>query len=168
MTVFNVVINVALVVTTLVVIWYARETVKESRKATKAAQDTVTAMQTLLATARDTATSSQAAAVAAQQTVEAAVSAHDADERDRMVRRLREIAELVERTFEKAAAQAQYRRPAWRCIEQREIMPLLVGVESPLPKCHRLAGESQAEQVFTAATEAREEIAEALRRLHNT
>lgn len=41
MTVFNVVINVALVVTTLVVIWYAKETVKESRKATKAAQDTV-------------------------------------------------------------------------------------------------------------------------------
>lgn len=32
-------------------------------------------------------------------------------------------------------------------------MPLPAGVESSLPKCHRLAGESQAEQVFAAATE---------------
>jgi hypothetical protein len=79
---------------------------------------------------------------------------------------LREIAELVERTFEKAAAAAEYRRPAWRCIEQRELLPLLVGVEPPLSKCHHLAGESQAAQVFAATTDAREEIAEALRQVH--
>jgi hypothetical protein len=41
---------------------------------------------------------------------------------------LREIAELVERTFQKAAAAAEYSRPAWRCIEQRELLPLLAGV----------------------------------------
>jgi undecaprenyl pyrophosphate synthase len=79
---------------------------------------------------------------------------------------LREIGELVERTFEKAAAAAEYRRPAWRCIEQRELLPLLVGVEPRLSKCHHLAGESQAEQVFAAGTDAREEIAEALRQVH--
>jgi hypothetical protein len=160
MSVFNVVINVVLVGTTLVVIWYARETVGESRKATKAARDTVAAVEALLAVVRDTATSSQGAADAARQTVEAARAAHEADERDRKVRRLREIGELVERTFEKAAAEAQYRRPAWRCIEQRELLPLLVGMEPPLPKCHHLAGESQAAQVFAAAQNAHEEIAE--------
>ena len=166
MNVFNVIINVALVVTTLAVIWYARQTVEESRKATKAAQETVTAVEALLGVAQDTAASSQAAANAARQTVETATAAHRADERGRSVPRLREIGELVERTFEKAAAAAEYRRPAWRCIEQRELLPLLVGVEPPLPKCHHLAGESQAAQVFAAATDAREEIAEALRQIH--
>jgi hypothetical protein len=79
---------------------------------------------------------------------------------------LREIAELVERTFEKAAAAAEYRRPVWRCIEQRELLPVLVSVEPPLSKCHHLAGESQAAQVFAATTDAREKIAEALRQVH--
>jgi hypothetical protein len=82
-------------------------TVEESRKATKAAQETVTAVEALPGVAQDTATSSQAAANAARQTVETATAAHRADERDRSVRRLREIAELVERTFEKAGKEPE-------------------------------------------------------------
>jgi hypothetical protein len=57
-------------------------------------------------------------------------------------------------------------RPAWRCIEQRELSPLLVGAEQPLPKCDHLAGSSQAGLVFAAAVDARTEIAERLRQLH--
>lgn len=152
MNVFIIVANAILIALTLAVIVFAKQTVTESRKATSAA--------------RDTAASSEAAATAARETVQAATAGRAADERDHKVRRLRQIAELVERIFEKAAAADGRTRPAWRCIEQRELPPLLVGVEPPLPKSDHLAGSSQAGSVFAAAVEAREEIAEQLRNLH--
>lgn len=120
----------------------------------------------LLTVARDTATSSESAAVAARETVSAATAARAAAERDRKAQRLRHIAELVEQIFEKAAAADGRTRPAWRCIEQRELPPLLVSAEQPLPKCDHLAGSSQADLVFAAAVDARTEIAERLRQLH--
>jgi hypothetical protein len=160
----NVALSVALVVTALIVIWYARETVRESRKVTKSAQDTVEALQSLLVVAEETARTSRVAAEATKLTIDATLRAYEANERERRVRRLRDIAELVERVFEKAAATANYRRQAWRCIEQREIVPMLVGTQLALPECHRLAGESRAPQVYAVAVLARDEIAEALRR----
>ncbi len=166
MNVFIIVANAILVGFTLVVILFAKQTVTESRKTTKAARDTVLALETLLTVARDTAASSESAAVAARETVSTARAARAADERDRKVQRLRHIAELVERVFEKAAAEDGRTRPAWRCIEQRELPPLLVGAEPPLPKCDHLAGSSQAGLVFAAAVDAREEIAGQLRQLH--
>jgi len=101
-------------------------------------------METLLTVARDTAAASESAEVAARETVAAAAAARAADERNRQVQRLGHIAELVERIFEKAAAEDGRTRPAWRCIEQRELPPLLVGAELPLPKCDHLAGSSEA------------------------
>jgi hypothetical protein len=168
MNVFIIVANAALIVLTLVVIVFAKQTVTESRKATTAARNTVSALENLLTVARDTAASSESAAVAARQTVEAAGAARAADERDRKVQRLWHIAELVERIFERAAAADGRTRPAWRCMEQRELPPLLVGVEPPLPKCDHLAGSSQEGLVYAAAAEARDEIAAQLRRLHAT
>jgi hypothetical protein len=166
MNVFIVVANAVLAVLTLVVILFAKQTVTESRKTTKAARDTASALEALLTVARDTAASSEYAAVAARETVSAAAAARAADERDRRARRLRHIAELVEQIFEKAAAADGRTRAAWRCIEQRELPPLLVGAELPLPKCDLLAGSSQAGLVFAAAVDARTEIAEQLRQLH--
>jgi hypothetical protein len=165
MNVFIIVANAVLVALTLVVIVFARQTVTESRKVTESAQETVTALKNLLAVGRDTAGSSEKAAVAARETVEAAMVARAADEHDRRVQRLRRIAELVERIFEQAAAADGRTRPAWRCMEQRELPPLLVSVEPSLPKCDQLAGSSQAGLVFAAAVEARDEIAEQLRKL---
>jgi hypothetical protein len=159
MNVFIIVANAILIMLTLVVIVFAKQTVSESRNATKAERDTVSALEGLLAIAQDTAASSRAAAVAARETVEAARAARTADEHDRKVQRLRQIAELVERIFENAAAADERTRPAWRCMEQRELPPLLVGAELPLPKCDHLAGSSQAGLVFAAAVEARDEIA---------
>ena len=168
MNVFIIAANAVLVALTLFVIVFARQTVMESRKATKAAQDTVSALENLLGVARDTAASSEAAAVAARETVEAARGARAADERDRKVQRLRQIAELVERIFERAAAADGRTRPAWRCMEQRDLPPLLVGVEPPLAKCDHLAGSGQAGLVFAAASEARNELAEQLRKLYHS
>ena len=51
-------------------------------------------------------------------------------------------------------------------IEQRELPPLLVGVEPPLPETDHLAGSSHAGQVFAAAVTARDEITKELRKLH--
>src|SRR5262249_27181780 len=128
MNVFIIIANAILIVLTLVVIMVAKQTVAESRNATDAARDTVPALKNPLAVGRDTAASSEAAVVAARETATAARAARTADERDRKVQRLRRIAELVERIFEKAAAADGRTRPAWRCMEQRELPPLLVGV----------------------------------------
>jgi hypothetical protein len=180
MDVLGLVINVVLVVLTLVVIWYARRTVMESRRATEAARGTITAVKSLLSVARDQALSAAAAARAtsetvdalqdvvraARETVDVAALTHQADERDREIRRLRDIGELVERIFEKSAAAAGARRPTWRCIEQRELPPLLVGAVPAMPKCNHLAGESQAPSVMTAAVAARDEVTARLRELH--
>ncbi len=166
MNVFIIVANAILVGLTLVVILFAKQTVTERRNTTKAARDTTSAPEALLTVARDTATSSGSAAVAARETVSASTAARAAAERDRKAQRLRHIAELVEQIFEKAAAADGRTRPAWRCIEQRELPPLLVSAELPLPKCDHLAGSSQVGLVFAAAVDARTEIAERLRQLH--
>ncbi len=182
------VVNIALVVATLLVIWYARAAVRESRKATTAAEETVTksaeivgAVRDLLTATRDTAASSEVAAEASRQTVETArelitharetidvaKAARQADERTRLERQLRDIGELAESAFTKAAAESDARPMAgWRCVEQQYIAVALVGVGLELPKCHTLAGSSQAGSVMGAAVDAREEIREQLRKLH--
>ena len=84
-----------------------------------------------------------------------------------MVRRMQTIGGLLESAFEKATDEKGCRPIAgWRCIEQRAILPLLFGVDPPLARCERFAGTSQAESVFSAAVEARAEVAERLRQLH--
>jgi len=98
-----IVANAVLVGLTLVVILFAKQAVTESRKATKAARDTASALENLLAVAQDTAASSESAAVAARETVSAARAARTADERDRKVQRLRHIADDTEGHPERAA-----------------------------------------------------------------
>jgi hypothetical protein len=63
MDILGIVINAALLVLTAVVVLFARQTVTESRKATNAAQDTVSAVAKLLAAA-------EASAQAARETIE--------------------------------------------------------------------------------------------------
>jgi hypothetical protein len=168
MNVFIIAANAVLISLTLVVIVFAKQTVTESRKATQAARDTASALENLLAVAQATAASSESAARAARETVDAAREARVAEERDRKVQRLRQIAELVERIFEQAAAADGRTRPAWRCMEQRGLPPLLVSDDPPLPECHTLAGASQAGQVYAAAVDARKEITGQLRKLTTT
>jgi hypothetical protein len=166
---------------------YARATVIESRKATAAAEKTVRkageivgAVRDLLEVAWETASSSSAAAEASGQAVEAglelvrvtretvelAKAAREAEERALLERRLRDIGELVERAFAKAAAEDGARPMAgWRCVEQQYIEVALVGVGVELPECHTLAGSSQAGSVLADPVDARREIAEQLPKL---
>jgi hypothetical protein len=139
-------------ITTSVSTTRTRDQAFSAAEAARATSETVSALEDVVKAARET--------------VEVAAFAHRADERDREIRRLRDIGELVERIFEKAAAAAGATRPAWRCIEQRELPPLLVGTMPPMPKCDHLAGESQADSVMTAAVAAREEVSARLRELH--
>jgi len=170
MAVFNIVINVVLVVATLVVIWFARQTVTESRKATEAASDTVGAVRDLLTVAQGTAASSEAAAEAARQTVETARAAHQVDERDRLVRQLRDIGQLVESAGYKASAEEESRQgPArrdWLCVDQQYIAVALAWLGVELPQCDALAGARTAFAVKTYAANARSEITAELRKLH--
>jgi hypothetical protein len=57
--------NAVLIALTLLVIVFAKQTVTESRNATTAMRNTVSALESLLVVARDTAASSEAAAAAA-------------------------------------------------------------------------------------------------------
>jgi hypothetical protein len=94
------------------------------------AGEIVAGVRDLLTVARDTASSSEAAAEAAQltvqtarelvtharETVEVARAAREADDLARLERQLREIGELAERAFNKAAIEAGARPLAgWRC-----------------------------------------------------
>jgi hypothetical protein len=187
MDITSLIINLVLIALTLLVIWYARQTVQESKKATEAARETVVAVKDLLGVAQETATSSGAAAEGARQTVEAArelitvtqdlvavtqetietaKAARRAEERAQLERRLRDMGELAESAFWKAAAEEGYQPLAgWRCIEQQYIATALVGVEIELPECHILAGSSQAGVVMRDARDAVNEIATKLREM---
>lgn len=160
-------INIVLVIATIAVVWFAWRAGKESRKATEAARATVTAVAQLLEVARSTAASSEAAAGAAAQTVEAAGdllaatrAPHQADERDRLARQLRDLGQLAESAFFKAAAE-DGGQPigGWRCVEQQYVAVALKGIGLELPQCQNLAGASQAFSVKGYAVNARDEIA---------
>ena len=110
MDVLGTVVNFVLVALTLAVIWFAWQTVRENRKATKAARDAVGSLRCvigdLLEVSQRMATSAAIGAAAAEATVEAASKtieiardAHEAAERDRLVWQLRDVGQLVERIF---------------------------------------------------------------------
>jgi hypothetical protein len=187
-----------LVVLTAVVTWFARQTVQESRKATtairetvtesirgaEAAKETVTAVKDLLAVARDTAMSSARAVEAAQQTVDAARelvitaratvdvgrAAHAADERDRRVRQLRDIGQLAEALFWKAARDSDWESPTggWRVVEHNYLEQALVGLNDELPRCVALAQANLAETAMGMAAAARTEVSQALQQLQSS
>jgi pyruvate/2-oxoglutarate dehydrogenase complex dihydrolipoamide acyltransferase (E2) component len=181
MDVFGFVVNVVLVGLTALVILFARQTVTESRKATKAAQDTVTAVGDLLAVARSTAAASEAAATAARQTVAAAQelvtatgqmiqvarAARAADERDRQVRQVRGIGRLAEELFWKAAAETDWqgRTAGWRVMEHNYLQQALVGLEDTLPNCVMLTQANLAASAMGTASQARYEVTQAIKQL---
>jgi hypothetical protein len=164
MDVLGTVINAVLLVLTAAVVWFAWQTVKESREATGAAQKTVSAVEELLTAAQETAAASAASVEAARQTVEIARAAREADERYRQLEHLRQIGQIVQRIKLTALAatvdktMATWGDPRWKSSLQNDLGALLVGVEPPLPKCSTLVGESQASQVANAAIAAEAEL----------
>jgi hypothetical protein len=186
-----------LVVLTAVVTWFARQTVRESRKATaavretvsestrgvEAARETIAAIKELLTVARDTAVSSAGSVEAAQQTVVAAHelvvaarttvdvgrAAHAADEHDRKVRQLRDIGQLAEALFWKAARDSGWesRTGGWRVVEHNYLSQALVGLTDELPKCVALTQANLADTAMRMAADARIEITQALQKLQS-
>jgi hypothetical protein len=186
-----------LVVLTGVVTWFARQTVQESQKATaairetitesrksaEAARETVTALKELLTVAHDTAVSSAESVRAAQQTVSAAHdlvmatrttiniarAAHEADEHDRKVRQLRDIGQLAEALFWKAAEESGRQSPSggWRVVEHNYLSQALVGLTDELPKSAALTQAALAETAMGMAAEARIEVTQALQKLQS-
>jgi Tfp pilus assembly protein PilX len=181
MNAFLVVVNVVLLVLTLIVILYARATVNESRRATGAAEETVTkageivgAVRDLLVVARDTASSSETAAVASGQAVEVSRelitqtrAAYEADQLHRRLGRLRAVAGTVANVITEAehAVQVDVLAPksAWQSAHQELLGYLLVGLDDQMPKCAALVLARRApHEVLAAAYEARAEVQNAL------
>ena len=166
MDVLGTVLNVVLVAATLIVVVFAGQTVRESRKATKAAQDTVDTVRDLLGVARETSASSAAAVEAARETVELARSARAADERYRLLQQLREAGSLVQVCLTRARlAHGQdpgRGQPTWRCAEQTLLGQVLTGVNPPMPKCHALAVARGLSLVLEAANAADAELTQVL------
>jgi hypothetical protein len=161
-------LNGALVAATFAVVWFAWQTVKESRAATAAERETVAELRTLVEAARDTAASSASTLQAARETAEISRAAREADERHRQLEQLRGIHRLVVEILAEAQrvlATSVMNRPTWRCPEQAQLGAALVGVVPPLPKCRALAGESQVGPVKMAADAADVELREVFRSL---
>ena len=160
-----------------------RQTVAESNKATEAAKETVAALKELLTLARDTAVSSaesveaaqktvavsQELVLAARETIDIGRAAHAADEHDRKVRQLRDIGQLAEALFWKAADESGYvsRTPGWRVVEHNYLTQALVGLTDELPKCVELTQANFAESALGMAAAARAEVEQALRKLQS-
>jgi hypothetical protein len=179
MNTFIVVANLVLVAMTLVVIWYARATVIEGRRATAAAETTVTkageivnAVRDLVAVASETAATSEAAAEASRQAVQAskellvhARATYEADERHRLRQQLLAIGSLVASVISEAEKARQLEAVAvapsraWQSPRQDLLGQLLAGTDYPLPKCLALVGACRApHEVLAMAYDARAEV----------
>jgi hypothetical protein len=173
--------NIVLVALTLVVILYARATVKESQGATTAAETTVTkageivnAVRDLLAVARETAATSEAATEASRQAVQAsnellvhARTTYEADERHRLRQQLLAIGGVVAAVISEAenARQLEAVAPSrvWQSPRQDLLGQLLAGTDFPLPKCPAVVAARRApHEVLAMAYDARAEVTAAL------
>jgi hypothetical protein len=104
---------------------------------------------------------------AARETVEVGRAAHEADERDRKARQLRDIGQLAEALFWKAAEESdwQARTGGWRVVEHNYLQQALVGLDDELPKSVALTQANLAQTAMSAAAAARTEVTQALKRL---
>jgi hypothetical protein len=175
------------------VVWFAWQTVKESRKATNAEREAVAELKTLVQAAKeatdaeretlavlgtlvqaakDTAASSETTMRAARETAEISQAALDADRRYRQLDQLRAIHRLVQDVRMAAAGAVRAEamatippRPTWRCAQQEELRHALVGAVPELPMCRALAVTSDAIKVRAAGGAAEVEVGDVFRSL---
>ncbi len=165
---FNVVVSLILVAAALVTVWFAWQAAKEGAAAARYARETVQVSQDVAAHTSATVEAVQEVASHARATVEASQAALDGAERARRVQQIRDIGQLAETTFWKAAEASDYesRSGGWRVPEQNWLAQALVGIDSPMPECTRLAeGGGDPEIVLRKASAARSEVQAALRNL---
>jgi hypothetical protein len=182
MAVFNAVTTIVLVAATLVTVWFARQAAGDGHKAAAAADTADAAERTATATV-DTVSGLRRVATAtggtveelervaarleqvadhARATVKLAREAAAADERDRKMRQLRDIAGLVETIFLKAAEKAGRTPTQWRCSEQNELGTAVSTYGEGLPVSLTLSGDSGPDAVMGRAAQARQEVRRAI------
>jgi hypothetical protein len=138
------------VVVTLVVVWYARQTVREARRATAEEKKTVAKLEELLGVVGDLTASSRDTLKAAERTAELTAEARDAAQRNSQVALLRQLLRTVEEiqsaSAHKAAAHLQDQGPIaewdeeWRCPQQHDLAAALKGAAgTELSACRSLA-----------------------------
>ncbi len=163
-------INIVLVLATIAVVLYARQTVREARNATAEEKKIVTELQKLVATAEQNAASSATTMEAARETAEISRAALDDARRYRQLEQLRAIYRLVQDIRlsvdnAKVMEATGVSRPTWRCPQQGELRHAIVGSVPELPKCRELAGASGTLQVGAAVEYADDELGNAFRSL---
>jgi hypothetical protein len=158
----NTILTIVLVAATLVTVWFARQAASDGHEAAAAAKDTVTKAGEIAEATRATVSELRGVAEHARATVELAREAAAADERDRKMRQLRDIAGLVETIFWKAADRAGRAPTQWRCPEQNELGAVVSTYGEPLPVSLTLSGDSGADAVMGTAAQARQEIRRAI------
>jgi hypothetical protein len=102
---------------------------------------------------------------AARTTVELTERARHEDERDRRLRRLERIGELVEKIFWESKVQTATRPDRWQA-PRNQLRHALVGLGERFTECVQVVNASPV-QVFGAASRARGEVEAALRDLES-
>ena len=154
-------LSVVSTVATVAAVFYAWRAAVSARQANRYASETAQAAEDANTYARQTAEISREASAYTRQAVEATRAAHEADERDRRLQELREIGRLVESIFWQAdnhRGESRFRVP-----EQNQLAQALAGIDPPMPRCSDVAEGGSADQVFGAASRAREEVKMAIR-----
>jgi nitrogen fixation/metabolism regulation signal transduction histidine kinase len=178
MNTFVVVTSVVAIVPTLVVIWFAWQTVQESRRVTERLNEVITSLGQLLMTAQETVTTAKATAQelasateAAQQTATIVKLSRDLAEFERKERALRDVEELAERIFWLAGSTSDppVLPAGWRCVEQQYLGQALTRAEGGMDACRYLADGAFATPVAVmgAARDAQREAGRALAELRS-
>ncbi len=144
---FTVVANVVLVLAALVTVWFAAKAAASGKEAGRLAKESL---------------------VYSRETMEAVRSAHDADERHRRRRLLREIQSLVEAIHSRSqliTVGASGESAGCNVPEQRNLAQLLSAATEDLPHCLSASVPSRSMDVRLAATQAMNEVATELEKL---
>jgi hypothetical protein len=170
------ILGILTVLATLVVIWFAWQTVKEARKATTEERNAVGELQALVTKVGDLSRSTAQLVEATRRTAELTAEARDNDQGRSRVGQLREMLALVDQIeseldrvnldeFKATGAIAEHSdRQWWQQFELKGMVEKGVdGIE--LPACRRLAAARGAATVTIAATDASIELQKALRGL---
>lgn len=170
------VLSVVSIALTLVVILYARGTVREAKRTTAEEQATVRELTKLLAAVGELAASSERSLKAAERTAKLAERTAEilADTRYRETRKsyisqLRSMLRTVRQIQSDAAKQSAAKwvggdKNTWRCAQQSDLEAALKGVkDARLPLCGALAQARGIDIVLTAAANAGVELQKELR-----
>jgi preprotein translocase subunit YajC len=154
------ILSVVAIVLTLVVIWFAQQTVREARKATQEERNAVNELRELVTTVGGLAASTTQLVGSAEISSVLASAAGERDKLRDLIERLKSMLKLVyeinNSAYERAATGPEY--AFWTCPEQQDLGATLQGIELDLPGCKELARAYGTHSVYQAAPAAAVEL----------